>query len=228
MNDAIENLSQKENFDLSTEWQQARYHELRHSCAEVYRLPPRRTDGSMLVARRADPLGLPAYPGLPGELRSSAPDFARRAPVANPGPATPGPGGQYHYPGVQGRAVSLTPAQSAGSDLSRILRCYQSTTAAPDRCPEMREAWAKATAVRVIHRKNGGLLLRATPASRPPVGYIVFVDSDDFWSRRPSAALWLEQERTGAELVIFNLVYANDRGERWPTPDPSRSFRMKY
>ncbi len=43
LNDAIENLSQKENFDLSTQWQQARYHELRHSCAEVYRLLSRRT-----------------------------------------------------------------------------------------------------------------------------------------------------------------------------------------
>ena len=62
LNDAIENLSQKENFDLSTQWQQARYHELRHSCAEVYRLLSRRTGReSMLLRAGLIHLGLPVY-----------------------------------------------------------------------------------------------------------------------------------------------------------------------
>ena len=62
LNDAIENLSQKENFDLSTQRQQARYHELRHSCAEVYRLLSHRTGReSMLLRAGLLRLGLPLY-----------------------------------------------------------------------------------------------------------------------------------------------------------------------
>ena len=62
LNDAIENLSQKENFDLSSQRQQARYHELRHSCAEVYRLLSRRTGReSMLLRAGLLRLGLPLY-----------------------------------------------------------------------------------------------------------------------------------------------------------------------
>ena len=73
LNDAIENLSQKENFDLSTQWQQARYHELRHSCAEVYRLLSRRTGReSMLLRAGLIHLGLPVYLAFLRERRSSA------------------------------------------------------------------------------------------------------------------------------------------------------------
>ena len=73
LNDAIENLSQKENFDLSTQRQQARYHELRHSCAEVYRLLSHRTGReSMLLRAGLIHLGLPVYLAFLRERRSSA------------------------------------------------------------------------------------------------------------------------------------------------------------
>ena len=91
----------------------------------------------------------------------------------------------------------------------------------PDRCPEMCDAWAKSDRrVRVIHRKNGGLsAARNTGIETARGRYIVFVDSDDFLEPDTIRRAVAEQERTGAELVIFNLVYANDRGERCPTPD---------
>ena len=91
----------------------------------------------------------------------------------------------------------------------------------PDRCPEMCDAWVKSDRrVRVIHRKNGGLsAARNTGIETARGRYIVFVDSDDFLEPDTIRRAVAEQERTGAELVIFNLVYANDRGERWPTPD---------
>lgn len=91
----------------------------------------------------------------------------------------------------------------------------------PDRCPEMCDAWAKSDRrVRVIHRRNGGLsAARNTGIETARGRYIVFVDSDDFLEPDTIRRAVAEQERTGAELVIFNLVYANDRGERWPTPD---------
>ena len=93
--------------------------------------------------------------------------------------------------------------------------------ASPDHCPEMCDAWAKSDRrVRVIHRKNGGLsAARNTGIETARGRYIVFVDSDDFLEPDTIRRAVAEQERTGAELVIFNLVYANDRGERWPTPD---------
>ena len=39
----------------------------------------------------------------------------------------------------------------------------------PDRCPALCDAWAeKDPRIKVIHRENGGLSARATPASTPP------------------------------------------------------------
>ena len=39
----------------------------------------------------------------------------------------------------------------------------------PDRCPALCDAWAeKDPRIKVIHRENGGLSPRATPASTPP------------------------------------------------------------
>lgn len=222
LNDAIENLSQKENFDLSTQRQQARYHELRHSCAEVYRLLSHRTGReSMLLRAGLIHLGLPVYLAFLRERRSSAQTPPAAPQWRTPAPLTPVPAVSIIIPVYKVERYLDTCVQSVLDQTFQGIEVLLVDDGSPDRCSEMCDAWAKSDRrVRVIHRKNGGLsAARNTGIETARGRYIVFVDSDDFLEPDTIRRAVAEQERTGAELVIFNLVYTNDRGERWPTPD---------
>lgn len=62
LNDAIENLSEKQRFDLSTAAQRARYRAACRGCADAYRMLARRTGQRSMVLRAALlRLGLPVY-----------------------------------------------------------------------------------------------------------------------------------------------------------------------
>ena len=62
LNDAIENLSEKQRFDLSTAAQRARYRAACRGCAEAYRMLARRTgQRSMRLRAALLRLGLPVY-----------------------------------------------------------------------------------------------------------------------------------------------------------------------
>lgn len=76
----------------------------------------------------------------------------------------------------------------------------------PDGCPAICDAWAQRDArIRVIHQKNGGLSAARNSGLDIATGeYIAFVDSDDLLEAETLQNAITVQQRTGAELVIFN------------------------
>lgn len=76
----------------------------------------------------------------------------------------------------------------------------------PGDCPAICDAWAKKDArIRVIHQKNAGLSAARNSGLDVATGeYIAFVDSDDLLEKETLQNAITAQQKTGAELVIFN------------------------
>ena len=86
----------------------------------------------------------------------------------------------------------------------------------PDGCPAKCDAWAqKDPRVRVIHQANGGLSAARNTGIEAATGdSFAFVDSDDRLEPDTLRRAWEAQQQSGADLVIFNLYFADeDRSE---------------
>lgn len=91
----------------------------------------------------------------------------------------------------------------------------------PDRCPALCDAWAeKDPRIRVIHRPNGGLSAARNSGLDVCTGdYIAFVDSDDRLEPDALQKAWETKQRTGADLVLFNLVCTDEDDRPLAEPD---------
>lgn len=91
----------------------------------------------------------------------------------------------------------------------------------PDGCPALCDAWAqKDPRVRVIHRENGGLSAARNTGIEAATGdFLAFVDADDLLEPDTLRRAYQAQRQHNADLVIFNLVYVDDRNKVLPAPD---------
>lgn len=91
----------------------------------------------------------------------------------------------------------------------------------PDGCPAKCDAWAqKDPRVRVIHQANGGLSAARNTGIEAATGdFFAFVDSDDLLEPDTLRRAWGAQQQSGADLVIFNLYFADEDGQPMPEPD---------
>ena len=91
----------------------------------------------------------------------------------------------------------------------------------PDGCPAKCDAWAqKDPRVRVIHQANGGLsAARNTGIEAARGDFFAFVDSDDRLEPDTLRRAYEAQQQSGADLVIFNLVYVDEHNKPLSTPD---------
>lgn len=91
----------------------------------------------------------------------------------------------------------------------------------PDGCPAKCDAWAqKDPRVRVIHQANGGLSAARNTGIETATGdFFAFVDSDDRLEPDTLRRAWEAQQQSGADLVIFNLVYVDEHNKPLSTPD---------
>lgn len=94
----------------------------------------------------------------------------------------------------------------------------------PDGCPAICDAWAQKDArIRVIHQKNGGLSAARNSGLDVCTGdYIAFVDSDDRLEPDALQKAWETKQRTGADLVLFNLVCTDE--DDHPLAEPDYTF----
>lgn len=78
----------------------------------------------------------------------------------------------------------------------------------PDNCPGICDAYAERDArVKVIHKKNGGLVsawMCGLENSNDRLGFVTFVDSDDWVAERYVEAMVRAQQKTDADIVLVN------------------------
>lgn len=91
----------------------------------------------------------------------------------------------------------------------------------PDGCPALCDAWAKKdTRIRVIHRENGGLsAARNSGIDAARGAFLTFVDSDDLLEPDAVRCAVEEQQRTDADMVIYNVLYVDEENRPLPAPD---------
>lgn len=94
----------------------------------------------------------------------------------------------------------------------------------PDNCPTLCDVWAeKDSRIRVIHQNNGGLSAARNAGIEASTGdYLLFVDSDDTIETDVVQRAMEAQQHSGAELVIFNLVYVDENDQLLGKPDFSK------
>lgn len=83
----------------------------------------------------------------------------------------------------------------------------------PDRCPEICDDYAKRdTRVRVIHKKNGGLVAARNTGILEAVGdYICYVDGDDWIAENLLETVWNKAiKKYDLDMVIFSAVRQYD------------------
>lgn len=83
----------------------------------------------------------------------------------------------------------------------------------PDRCPEICDDYAKRdTRVRVIHKKNGGLVAARNTGILEAVGdYICYVDGDDWIAENLLETVWNKAIKNyDLEMVIYSAVRQYD------------------
>lgn len=83
----------------------------------------------------------------------------------------------------------------------------------PDRCPEICDEYAKQDyRIKVIHKKNGGLVSARLAGFEASVGkYLMFLDSDDYLLPNALSVLYDKIEE-GYDIVKGNDVRINDKG----------------
>lgn len=91
----------------------------------------------------------------------------------------------------------------------------------PDNCPALCDAWAQKDArVRVIHQKNGGLSAARNAGIEAATGqFLAFVDADDLLEPDTLRRAYEAQRQYSADLVIFNLCFADEDGTPLAEPD---------
>ena len=85
----------------------------------------------------------------------------------------------------------------------------------PDGCPALCDAWVrKDPRIRVIHRENGGLsAARNTGIEAAKGQFLAFVDSDDLLEPDTLRRAYEAQRQHDADLVVFNLCFADENGK---------------
>ena len=84
----------------------------------------------------------------------------------------------------------------------------------PDSCPAMCDAFAEQdTRVKVVHKPNGGLSdARNVGLNHTSGEYVIFMDSDDFWSDKDDLTKLVDvaKESPECDFIGFNCSYFND------------------
>lgn len=91
----------------------------------------------------------------------------------------------------------------------------------PDGCPAICDAWArKDPRVRVIHQQNGGISAARNRGIEASTGdFLSFVDADDLLEPDTLRLAYQAQQQHNADLVIFNLCFADETGKPMAEPD---------
>lgn len=91
----------------------------------------------------------------------------------------------------------------------------------PDNCPAMCDAWAKRDSrIRVIHEENKGQSAARNNGLDIATGdFIAFADSDDRLEPDILEKALARQQRDDADLVIFNYICVNEKGNLLKEPD---------
>ena len=73
--------------------------------------------------------------------------------------------------------------------------------------------------IRVIHQENRGLAAARNRGIEAASGeYLIFLDSDDYWSGDVLQSLWEALQESGADLALFPLFYEDGEGKVLPGP----------
>ena len=73
--------------------------------------------------------------------------------------------------------------------------------------------------IRVIHQENRGLAAARNRGIEAASGeYLIFLDSDDYWSGDVLQSLWEALQESGADLALFPLFYEDGEGKALPAP----------
>ena len=225
LNDAVENLSHTENFDLSTQEQQVRYHALRHACADAYTEMSHHTGrDSMLLRARLIHMGVPVYMAF---LRG-------RRPAPHDEPVTP------RHILEKSLGVKLSdPTVSVIIPVYKVERyldaCVTSVATqtftdfeiilvddgSPDNCPALCDAWiSKDPRIRVIHQRNAGLSAARNAGIEAARGrFLTFVDSDDLIEPDTLRRIVEAQRTYRADMVIYNVLYVDEYNRPMAKPD---------
>lgn len=97
--------------------------------------------------------------------------------------------------------------ESVVSQTFRDLEIILVDDGSPDRCPAMCDTWAeKDSRVRVVHQRNGGLSAARNTGIQHAAGeYVMFLDSDDWWTD-PQVLETVDRnlKKNGADVLSFN------------------------
>ena len=80
--------------------------------------------------------------------------------------------------------------------------------------------------IRVIHQENRGLAAaRNRGLGEAKGGYIIFLDSDDYWDGGVLEALRDGLKAAGAGIALFPLLYVDEEGKALPSPEMPKPDR---
>jgi len=92
----------------------------------------------------------------------------------------------------------------------------------PDNCPKMCDEWAKKDErITALHKKNGGLSDARNYGMKYANGeYVIFVDSDDYWSNNQGLKIISQrlEKQPDTDVLFFNVYYdfGNSNYVKWP------------
>ncbi len=86
----------------------------------------------------------------------------------------------------------------------------------PDNCPKILDAFAKKDSrYKVIHQKNGGVSdARNTGLAEITGKYVYIIDSDDWLAEKALEELWIEAERTSADIIYGDYFTVTKDGQQ--------------
>lgn len=91
----------------------------------------------------------------------------------------------------------------------------------PDKCPEICDYWARADdRIKALHKSNGGLSDARNYGLKHAIGkYVVFVDSDDYWTDENDLMNLMNfaHDYPDADFICFNCqyVYPDGKVAKW-------------
>ena len=225
LNDAVENLSHTEYFDLTTPVQQARYHQLRHECADVYTEMAQYTGrDSMRLRAGLIHLGVPVYLAFLRGRRPAPPNepvTPRRIIEKSLGVKLAAPTVSVIIPVYKVEPYLDACVASVAGQTFTDFEIILVDDGSPDNCPALCDAWlAKDPRVRVIHKENGGLSAARNSGIAEARGrFLTFVDSDDLLEPDTLRRVVEAQRAHQADMVIYNVLYVDEENRPMDHPD---------
>ena len=87
----------------------------------------------------------------------------------------------------------------------------------PDRCPQICDEYAKKDSrIKVVHKKNGGLVSARLAGFKEARGeYVMHVDSDDYLLLNAISTLYNEAKEEDYDVVKSRPLREDENGKRW-------------